>query len=477
MNWEAVLPLFIFISLVFIVGIWAGKFVSRSDSFLQEYFLGGRSLGGFILAMTLVTTYGSASSFLSGPGTAYNEGLGWVLLSMTQLATGYFVLMVLGKRFAIVTRKYKAVTIVDFLKERYQSKWVVLLSAASILIFLFSAMSAQWIGGARLVQSLTGIPYFTALCIFSFAVLVYVVVGGFRAVAITDGIQGIIMFLGTLVLLVAVIIAGGGVSQIMSDLAAENPNLLTPFGSDGSLTPAYVSSFWVLVGVGVVALPQIAVRAMSYKNAKALHRGIIISTFVVGFIMLNMHLIGVFGRTVLPGIEIGDTVMPELAQAVLPGWAAGIVLAAPMAAIMTTVNSLLLMVSSTIVKDVYLNYVRPDAGDKTIRRWSMGATALIGIIVVFMSLQPPDLIIWLNLFSMGGLEAAFIWPIILGLYWRRGTKHGAIASMLTGVISYIIFETFYPQPFGMYSVVTSMLLALAAYISGSVLSEKEIIKK
>lgn len=473
MNWEAVIPLFIFITIVFMIGIWAGKLVSSSGSFLQEYFLGGRSLGGFILAMTLVTTYGSASSFLSGPGTAYNEGLGWVLLSMTQLATGYFVLMVLGKRFAIITRKYKAVTIVDFLKERYQSKWVVLLSAASILIFLFSAMSAQWIGGARLVQSLTGIPYFTALCIFSLAVLVYVVVGGFRAVAITDGIQGIIMFLGTLILLVAVVIAGGGVSQIMSGLAAENPNLITPFGSDGSLTPAYVSSFWILVGVGVVALPQIAVRAMSYKNTKALHRGIIISTFVVGFIMLNMHLIGVFGRAVLPGIEIGDTVMPELAQAVLPGWVAGIVLAAPMAAIMTTVNSLLLMVSSTIVKDVYLNYVRPDANDKAIRRWSMGATALIGIIVVFMSLQPPDLIIWLNLFSMGGLEAAFIWPIILGLYWRRGNRHGAVASMLTGVISYIIFESFYPQPFGMHSVVTSMLLAFVAYVSGSLLSKKE----
>ncbi|MCT1902725.1 sodium/pantothenate symporter [Oceanobacillus sojae] len=475
MNLEAVLPLFIFIVIVFMIGIWAGKFVSRSDSFLQEYFLGGRSLGGFILAMTLVTTYGSASSFLSGPGTAYNEGLGWVLLSMTQLATGYFVLMVLGKRFAIVTRKYKAVTIVDFLKERYQSKWVVILSAASILIFLFSAMSAQWIGGARLVQSLTGISYLTALCIFSLAVLVYVIVGGFRAVAITDGIQGIIMFLGTLILLVAVIIAGGGVSQIMHNLAAEDPNLITPFGADGSLTPAYVSSFWVLVGVGVVALPQIAVRAMSYKNTKALHRGIIISTFVVGFIMLNMHLIGVFGKAVLPGIEIGDTVMPELAQAVLPGWVAGIVLAAPMAAIMTTVNSLLLMVSSTIVKDVYLNYIRPDANNKTIRKWSMGATAIIGVIVVLMSLQPPDLIIWLNLFSMGGLEAAFIWPIILGLYWRRGTRHGAIASMLSGVISYIIFETFYPQPFEMHSVVTSMLIALIAYVSGSLLLKKETV--
>ncbi|MFD1065136.1 sodium/pantothenate symporter [Oceanobacillus locisalsi] len=477
MNWEAVVPLFILIVIIFIIGIGAGKFVSRSDAFLQEYFLGGRSLGGFILAMTLVTTYGSASSFLSGPGTAYNEGLGWVLLSMTQLASGYFVLMILGKRFAIVTRKYKAVTIVDFLKERYQSKWVVILSAVSILIFLFSAMSAQWIGGARLVQSLTGISYFTALCIFSLAVIIYVVIGGFRAVAVTDGIQGIIMFLGTLILLVAVIIAGGGVSQIMRDLTAENPNLITPFGADGSLTPAYVSSFWILVGVGVVALPQIAVRAMSYKNTKALHRGIIISTFVVGFIMLNMHLIGVFGRTVLPGIEVGDTVMPELAQAVLPGWVAGIVLAAPMAAIMTTVNSLLLMVSSTIVKDVYLNYVRPNASDKTIRTWSMGTTACIGIIVVLMSLQPPDLIIWLNLFSMGGLEAAFIWPIILGLYWKRGTRHGAIASMLTGVISYIIFETSYPQPFGMHSVVTSMVLALVAYVAGSLFIKKDAIAR
>src|SRR5690625_5645837 len=100
--------------------------------------------------MTMTATYGSARCFLGGPGAAYNDGLAWVLLSMTQVATGYFILMVLGKKFAIVTRKFKAVTMVDFLKERYQSKWVVLLSAFSIIIFLFSAMAAQWIGGARL---------------------------------------------------------------------------------------------------------------------------------------------------------------------------------------------------------------------------------------------------------------------------------------------------------------------------------------
>ncbi|WP_249871441.1 sodium/pantothenate symporter [Oceanobacillus saliphilus] len=474
MNWQAIFPLLLFLIIIFAVGIWAGKYVKSTNSFLQEYFLGGRSLGGFVLAMTMVTTYGSASSFLSGPGTAYNQGLGWVLLSMSQLTTGYFVLMILGKKFAIVTRKYKAVTIVDFLKERYQSKWVVILSSASILLFLFSAMSAQWIGGSRLIQSLTGFSYMTALFIFSISVIVYVVIGGFRAVAITDTLQGVVMFLGTLVLLIALIIAGGGVPSIIADLAEENPNLITPFGSNGDLTPAYVSSFWVLVGVGVVALPQIAVRAMSYKNSKSMHRGILISTIVVGFIMLNMHLIGVFARPVMPGVEIGDTVMPLVAQQVLPNWLAGIILAAPMAAIMTTVNSLLLLVSSTIVKDIYLNYIEPQARESRVKGLSMWITGILGIIVIVMSLNPPDLIIWLNLFSMGGLEATFIWPIVMGLYWKKGNKYGAIASMLTGVSSYILFEYFYPQPFGMHSVVTSIILAFIAYVGFSLASGKSI---
>src|SRR5690625_7743569 len=106
-----------------------------------------------------------------------------------------------------------------------------------------------------------------------------------------------------------------------------------PFGADGNLTPTYVSSFWILVGVGVVALPQIAVRAMSYKSSKSMHRAIIIGTIVVGFIMLNMHLIGVFARPILPGIDIADKVMPLLALEVLHTWLAGLVLAAPMAAI------------------------------------------------------------------------------------------------------------------------------------------------
>lgn len=293
------------------------------------------------------------------------------------------------------------------------------------------------------------------------------IIGGFRAIAITDAVQGFVMFFGTLILLVGTIIAGGGLPNIMNDLAQENELLLTPFGHDGSLAALYVSSFWILVGVGVVGLPQIAVRAMSYKDSRAMHRALIIGTIVVAFMMFGMHFAGVLARPILPGIEEADTVMPTLAMTVLPAWLAGIVLAAPMAAIMSTVDALLLMVSSSIVKDIYYNYVNPDATEKRIKQMSLGVTSVIGILVVLFALSPPDLLIWLNLFAFGGLESAFVWPLVLGLYWSRGNKYGALASIILGVGSYVAISIFMPEPFGMHSVVLPVALSLVGYVVAS----------
>jgi len=382
----------------------------------------------------------------------------------------------LGKKFAIVTRRFRAVTLIDFLKERYKSTPVVLLSALSIIIFLFAAMAAQWVGGAYLIQSLTGITYTSALFIFTVSVLVYVVIGGFRAVAITDTVQGIVMLFGTLILLIAVIIAGGGLSNIFTDLMTENPNLVTPYGQDGQLTGLYVSSFWILVGVGVVGLPQVAVRAMSYRDAKSMHKALMIGTVVVGFIMLNMHLIGIFARPILPGIEVADQVIPLIALDVLPGWLAGIVLAAPLAAMMSTVDSLLLLVSSSIVKDVYINYIKPEATSNHVKKISMGFTALIGTIAFILAINPPELLIYLNLFAFGGLEAAFIWPVVLGLYWKYANKFGAIASMVTGIGAYIgihFYNEAYGDLFGVHTVTVPVFISLFAFVLFSLLFKQK----
>ncbi len=474
MHWQVIIPLFIFVVIIFGIGFWSNKLVRSSDSFLSEYFLGGREMGGFLLAMTMMATYGSASSFISGPGVAYNTGLGWVLLSLAQLPAGYFVLMVLGKKFAIVTRKLKAITLIDFLRERYQSNVVVFVSAISIIIFLFASMVAQWIGGARLIESLTGMNYTTALFIFAAVVLIYVVIGGFRAVALTDALQGTIMVIGTIILLIGTVIAGGGITNIMNDLVTINPNLVSPFGDERQYTSAYVSSFWILVGVGVIGLPQIAVRAMSYKSSSGMHRAILIGTIGIATIMFGMHLIGVFGRAVLPGIEIGDKVMPTLTMNVLPPLLAGIVLAAPMAAIMSTVNALLMMVSSTIVKDIYLHYIKPDASEDRIKKTSFAVTTIVGILVVLMSFNPPDLIVWLNLFAFGGLEAVFVWPIVLGLYWKKANKYGAICAMIVGLATYISIDRLSPNLFGVHTVTFPILLSLVFFVIVSIATHKKI---
>ncbi|MGF9979080.1 sodium/pantothenate symporter [Viridibacillus arvi] len=474
MHWQVIIPLVVFLVLIFGIGIWANRQVMQSNSFLQEYFLGGREMGGFLLAMTMMATYGSAGSFIGGPGVAYNTGLGWVLLAMAQLPAGYFVLMILGKKFAIIARKYQAITLIDFLRERYQSKTVVIVSAVSIILFLFASMAAQWIGGARLIESLTGLNYSAALFIFAGAVLIYVIIGGFRAVALTDAVQGSVMVIGTIILLVATVIAGGGISNIMSDLVAENPNLVSPYGADRSLTPLYVSTFWILIGIGVIGLPQIAVRAMSYKNSKGMHSAIIIGTIALATVMFGMHLIGVLARPVLPGVEIGDKVMPLLTLKVLPPYLAGIVLAAPMAAIMSTVNALLILVSSTVVKDIYLNYIKPTASDAQIKKASFYVTTVIGIAVVLVALRPPDLLIWLNLFAFGGLESVFLWPIIFGLYWKTGNKYGAIASMIIGITSYIYIDQIMPSVLGMHTVTLPIILSLVAFVVVSLLTKDKV---
>jgi sodium/pantothenate symporter len=143
---------------------------------------------------------------------------------------------------------------------------------------------------------------------------------------------------------------------------------------------------------------------------------------------------------------------------------------------MSTVDSLLLLVSSSIVKDVYINYIKPDASEKTIKRMSFGITAILGVIVFLLALNPPDLLIFLNLFAFGGLEAAFIWPVVLGLYWSYGNKYGAIASMVTGIATYVAIH-FYNQAngnlFGVHTVTLPIVLSLVSFVLFSLLIKRE----
>lgn len=480
-DWSVVVPMIIYLVVMIGIALWANRVRASKADFMNEYFVGSRSFGGLVIAMTLVVTFASGSSFLGGPGAASVFGYGWVFLAMIQIPTAYLVLGVLGKKFAIVARRINAVTVLDILRARYQSTVFIIISAIAIIAFFIGLMVAQWMAGATLIHSVTGLSYSAGLIIFGITVLVYVTFGGFRAVVISDLIQGIVMVFGAIVLMIAIIVAGGGVGAMTAEMAAENQGLVSPFGPPGSPlgNALWTISFWILVGFGLLGLPHVAIRSMAYKDAKSMARAMVIGTVVVGFIMLALHLAGAWGRILVPGIRAGeitgDLVIPEVAKRVLPNWVAGIVLAAPLAAIMSTVDSVLILVSSTIVKDVYVNYINKKPKQVNLKVLSIGITAILAILVFLLSFQRIPLIVILNLFALGGLEAAFIWPMLLGLFWKRANSKGAIACSLVGVFFYMAYTRRWfglVAPLGTHPVVFPVFYGLVAFLIVSLLTRR-----
>ena len=467
MKLEIILPLIGYLLLVAGLSVFAMR-KRHEGNFLTEYFLGSRSMGGFVLAMTLTTTYISASSFIGGPGAAYKYGLGWVLLAMVQVPAVWLSLGILGKKFAILARRYNAVTLNDMLYARYRSPLLVWLASLSLLVAFIGAMTVQFIGGARLLETAAGIPYETGLLIFGGTIALYTAFGGFRASVLNDAMQGMVMLVGTFLLLFAVIHAAGGMHSAVIRLEEIDPKLISASGVDNILTPTFLASFSVLVCFGVIGLPHTAVRCISYKDSKAVHLAILLGTIVVAVLMFGMHLAGALGRAVLPDLAIPDQVIPTLMIHVLPPLAAGIFLAAPMAAIMSTINAQLLQSSATIVKDLYLR-VRPDQlhNESRLKRFSSLVTFILGLLLLLAAWNPPDMIIWLNLLAFGGLEAVFLWPLVLGLYWEKANAAGALSSMIIGAACYTLLASLHVEPMGFHPIVLSLVLSLLAFVVGN----------
>ncbi|GAB6263872.1 sodium/pantothenate symporter [Photobacterium sp. R1] len=472
MNNQLLIPLILYLVAVFALAYFTRRQRQQDSGFLSEYLLGNRSMGGFVLAMTLAATYASASSFIGGPGAAYKMGLGWVLLAMIQLPAAWLTLGVLGKKFAIEARKHNALTLNDMLYARYQNRGVVIFASLALLLAFFGTMVVQFVGGARLLQTVTGLSYSQGLMIFAATVGLYTTIGGFRAVVMTDTLQGIMMIIGTLALLAGIIHAGGSVGELVTTLHQIDPALISPYGPDNFLSQPFMLSFWVLVCFGVIGLPHAAVRCMSYKDSKSLHQGMVISTVMVAFLMLGMHLAGALGRALVPDIATPDQIMPTLMMTVLPPVVAGIFLAGPMAAIMSTIDSQLIQASATLLKDLYLNYINPKAAQQAditakLPKLSLWVTGIFSVLVFVAASNPPDMIIWLNLLAFGGMQAVFLWPLVLGLYWQKASAAGAFASMVAGLGCYTTLTVFKPDLGGMHAIVPTLLVGLISFVAGS----------
>lgn len=468
---EIIIPLIIYLVITFYVAYYVNK-DSKNKGFIEEYYLGSRTMGGFVLAMTIVATYISASSFISGPSVAYQKGLSWVLLACIQTPLIFLTLGVLGKKIAIISRKLNAVTVMDIIRARYKNDFLVLLLSLLMVVFLIVSVVGQFVGGARLIESVIGIDYKIALAIFAFSVIFYTSFGGFKAASVNDAVQGLIMMLATLVLFGMMIYKFGGMSNITQAVKSIDPNLLTP-NSGGAISKPFIMSFWILVGIGVLGVTSTTVRAMGFKDSKALHKAMIIGTFVVGFLLIGMHLVGFMGRAFEPNIDVSDKLIPTLALKNLNPILAGIFIGGPLAAIMSTVDSVLILISSSIVKDIYINYINPKETEKNLKRISLGVSFIIGLLTFILSLNQSDLIVWINLFAFSGQEVLFFVPIVLGLYWRKGNAKGAIVSVVLGFITLITMTQFKISLWGLHNIVPSLSVAIITYVIVSMLTKQE----
>ena len=464
----------IYLVLNVIIGMYFSKKQDKTSelSFSKKYFIGSRGMNGIVLAMTTVATYASVSSFVSGPGAAamtYGFSQAWV--SGVQVGAAFLVLGVLGKKFALVSRKTGSVTVAGYLKARYKSDALVIITTLIMLIFFVTQMIAQFLGGATLIESVTGLPYWLSLAIFAFIVILYTSFGGFTAVVITDTLQGIIMLIGTFLFLFFVVREIGDFEVMSTVLDQELPGWDTLTGT--GYTPGGLLSFWVLVGIGVVGLPQTAVRGMGFKDTKSCHTAMLVGTIAAGFLMIGMHVGGAWSGALIAGQEFtsSDYVIPAVIQQIMPVGIAGIFLSAPMAAVMSTVSSLLILASASIVKDLWSTYIVKDDTvkqakfNKNLSKSSLMMTMLIGVIVFVLTLTPPDIIFWVNLFAMGGLECCFFWPIVGGVFYKKGTRQAAIASTLIGVLVYVLSYQFGITVWGINSVVWGLLFGGIAYFA------------
>jgi sodium/pantothenate symporter len=471
-------PIFVFLIVLLGVGFFARqKGKNSSDGFSNEYFIGSRSLGGFVFAMTFVATYSSVSSFVGGPGLAWSHGFGWVYYATIQVVSVMMVMGVVGKKLAIIGRKIGAVTVIDIIRKRYSSDILANISAVVIVVFFTAMMAAQYTGGANLFAAAANVDYRMGLVLFALVVVIYTSIGGFRGVALTDTICAVVMLLCIGVIGFAILNSGGGLAGVMKKINAEP--VLLEVQSGGSLSIQFLLSQWLLCGVCTLGLPQSLVRSLSFKDSRALHRAMIYGTVVIGLMMVGMHLLGVLSRgviTELPAGKTTDAIMPTLIVQKLPSLLAGFAIIGTLAATMSTVSSLLITASSSIIKDLWLRYSSKQAArpnDKQIQRFSILVTLLIGLISLLIAIKPPSVIVWINLFAFGGLESAFFWTFLLGLFWKRANKAGAILAMIGGVVLYCVSMALRLPLGGSHQIVIGIGASFILFIAGSLLGKPQ----
>ncbi len=331
-----------------------------------------------------------------------------------------------------------AITVPDVLAERFQDAHHLLrgVSVLIILVMVGVYVAAQMVATGKAFAGFTELNYAQGVLLGAGVIISYTLVGGYKAVAWTDLVQGILMLLGLLLLPAVAIHAADGWGHVVQTLRAENPGLLSPWGPEGKSTAGLVAIVsFLAIGVPFMGVPQLMVRFMSARSVQSLVPAMSVSVAVIFCFDLGAVLTGMAGRALFPGLQDPEGILPLLSTELLSPLLAAVMMVVVLAAIMSTVDSLLILASSAVVRD-YVQKIRGSIRtDQALARTGKSVTLIIGIIGVVFALQQSPLIFWFVLFAWSGLGAAFGPVLLCALWYPRTNLWGALAGMLGGFLT------------------------------------------
>ncbi|WP_163536942.1 sodium:solute symporter family protein [Gracilibacillus sp. YIM 98692] len=446
-------------------------FLSRNgkQNSMTGYFLGERKLNGFVSALSYSATTYSAFMLVGLAGLTYSGGIGAFGFEIIYFM-GVSLVAIFGPRFWLVGKKYGYVTPSEMLGDRYESKWVAIITALASCLFLIPYSAVQLTGIGYLLQGVTNnaIPFTTGVVIATILALVFSYIAGIRSVAWTDSLQSLMMIITSTIVVILIINGLGGLGGFFHAIESSDPQALAVPGNG-------FFDFWTFLGLTLpwfffsISNPQVSQRLFMPASLKSM-RHMLLGFLIFGFIYTIVSVVWGFSASVLfPGLENADLATPMLLSSEhVPPLLGVIVMVGIMAAAISTIDSIMLTLSSIFSRDVFRN-VKKDANDKQQLMVGKLVIPIIAILAFLFAQLQLDLIAVLSVSSSAGLIVVV--PAIIGaFFWKKGTAAGVIVSVLVGSVLVFILEFFQLIPLGLKSGIWGIFVSAVLFIVISLLT-------
>lgn len=452
----------VYLILILVVGF----ITLRLTKTLSDFILAGRKLGPWVVAFSERASGESAWLLIGLPGLALVSGYNAVWPAVGCCAGILFSWLVISRRLRMQTEKFNAITLPDFFEARFDDGTRSLRVVSTIIIVFFFTLyvAAQFLAAGKVLNATFGMSELAGMFLGALIILSYTIMGGFFAVVWTDLFQGIIIVFTLIVLPAAAIIELGGLDTVNNAIAFINPGLLSLAGDNTGW--AAISSILggLAIGLGYMGQPHLLVRFMAIRNPESLKKGTVIAIIWALFAFFGAVFVGIAGLALFGEGYFADSekVMPVMATTLMPAWLAGVMISGAIAAMMSTADSQLLVTTSALSEDIYRQMINREAGQKLLVTLSRFAAVIIGVIAFILALTAKQLVYWLVLYAWAGLGSSFGPTLLLSLWWKKVTRQGALAGMITGTLTVLVWYNVPVLKNFLYELIPGFTLSLLA---------------